>query len=345
MSFADKIITWHLQNGRHNLPWQLENSAYATWLSEVMLQQTQVATVIPYFKAFIKRWPRVEDLANADVDQVLSMWSGLGYYSRARNLHRAAQTVVENFNGEFPSSADNLETLPGVGRSTAAAIRSLAFDKPAAIMDGNVKRVLTRYRGIDGWPGQSTISNALWELAESLAPANRCALYTQAIMDLGATLCTRSKPNCDACPFAAECVANIEGRQATLPTPKPKKVKPIRECYWLMAQNQSGEWLVERREGKGVWQDLYAPKQYEELDDLINCEQIDDRQLTVLEPFKHHFSHYSLLIHPVRYTGSIRQLEISESQRWYNAQRDMGVPSAFTKLLDEERADEPHGNV
>jgi len=333
MSFASKLIDWHLDHGRHDLPWQLKDSPYTTWLSEVMLQQTQVTTVIPYFNAFINRWPSVLDLANADVDEVLSMWSGLGYYSRARNLHKAAQMIVTQFEGEFPSCAQQLETLPGVGKSTAAAIKSLAFKQPAAIMDGNVKRVLTRLKGIEGWPGQSAINKQLWALAESLAPSERCDLYTQAIMDLGATLCTRSKPKCTVCPFADTCVANRQSLQSRLPTPKPKKTKPLKQCYWLMTQNSSGEWLVERRTGKGVWQDLYAPKQYDELDELIDSEQLDDRMTQVLEPFKHHFSHYSLLIHPVRYTGT---LEINESQRWYSAQSDMGVPSAFTKLLDEE---------
>ncbi len=339
MIFADVLIDWHQSHGRHDLPWQSLSTPYSTWISEIMLQQTQVATVIPYFNRFIASFPTVESLAAANLDDVLSHWSGLGYYSRARNLHAAAVLIRDRFAGNMPQSASELETLPGIGRSTAAAILSLAFKQRATILDGNVKRVLTRIYGVREWPGSSAITKQLWHLAESLTPNKDCATYTQAIMDMGATLCTRSKPNCSQCPFSHECFAFKHGLQKQIPASKPKKAKPVKDAFWLMAQNDLGHWLVDKRVGKGVWQDLYAPYQYDSLDELLDSCELHIDQVKVLASFKHHFSHYSLDIHPVRYVAPCNDYtrHIGEQAAWYQTgTSQFGVPSAFTKLIDEE---------
>lgn len=341
MPFADVLIDWHQREGRHDLPWQRSNSPYTTWLSEVMLQQTQVTTVIDYYERFIAQFADVVSLANAPVDEVLALWSGLGYYSRARNLHKAAQMVRDQFNGEFPSDQQALESLPGVGRSTAAAIRSLAFGQSATILDGNVKRVLCRLHGERDWHGTTVMTKRLWAIAESLTPAKQCHVYTQAIMDFGATLCTRANPKCNHCPFASTCVTNELGLQKAIPASKPKKVKPKRITYWFMLQDDLGQWLVERRPSKGVWADLHTPYQYQSLSELYSERQVDEDETDQLAPFIHHFSHYSLEIHPVRYLKSVSNYldNVGEHAVWYKTgQSRLGVPSAFTKLIDEESA-------
>ena len=224
--FATRLLDWFDDHGRHDLPWQENPTPYRVWVSEIMLQQTQVTTVIPYYQRFTNRFPTVAELAKAPQDDVLHHWSGLGYYARARNLHRAAKTVLSNWQGQFPNNQKDLEELPGIGRSTAAAIRSLAFNEPAAILDGNVKRVLSRYHGVEGWPGRTSVARTLWSFAEAHTPTRRAAAYTQAIMDLGATVCTSKRPACTMCPIAADCVAAGTGRQDAFPRTKAEKKSP-----------------------------------------------------------------------------------------------------------------------
>lgn len=255
--FARKIVAWQRKHGRHDLPWQRSRDPYRAWLAEVMLQQTQVRTVIPYYRRFLARFPSVRALANAPQGEVLRLWSGLGYYARARNLHAAARAVVREHCGRIPRTAAQLVSLPGVGRSTAAAIAAFAFGERAAILDGNVKRLLARCFGIDGYPGERAVESRLWQLAGSLLPRSSLAAYTQALMDLGATVCTRSRPECGRCPVRAQCVALREGRIASLPAPRPRKRLPLRRATWLVLLHQ-GTVLLERRPAPGLWGGLWA---------------------------------------------------------------------------------------
>ena len=267
-AFSTTVLDWFQHNGRKDLPWQQNPTPYRVWISEIMLQQTQVQTVIPYYQRFMARYPDVTSLAAAPIDQVLHLWTGLGYYARARNLHKAAQQVVESFGGEFPESLESLESLPGIGRSTAGAIAALAMQLKAPILDGNVKRVLTRYFAIAGYPESSTIKKQLWEIAETLLPQDpekNIAPYTQAMMDLGATLCTRSNPACDRCPLAENCEALRTNAIASYPGKKPKKALPVREVNMFIVRNTAGEVLLEKRPDSGIWGGLYSlPEQESE---------------------------------------------------------------------------------
>ena len=257
-SFTAALLTWFAAHGRHDLPWQLDRDPYRIWVSEIMLQQTQVATVIPYFQRFIERFPDVATLAGARLDDVLAHWSGLGYYARARNLHKAGAEVRDRHDGELPRALESLTALPGIGRSTAAAILALAWNESHAILDGNVKRVLARYHAVSGWPGKAEVLARLWSLAEQHTPAERAAEYTQAIMDLGATLCTRTKPRCGECPVAAHCGALAAGTVAELPTPRPKHAKPRRSVTVVLIHTGHGDLLLERRPPAGIWGGLLS---------------------------------------------------------------------------------------
>ena len=249
-TFQKNILSWFDLHGRNNLTWQLGSTPYHTWLSEIMLQQTQVTTVIPYYNRFIESFPNIASLAKAPLDTVLQYWAGLGYYARARNLHKTA--IIINKNGDFfPEDLEGLMALPGIGRSTAGAILSIAFDKSYPILDGNVRRVLARYHAISGWTGHTKISNELWEISTRYTPKDRCADYTQAIMDLGATLCTRSKPRCEACPIQSNCIAKMEDKVKLLPTPKPAKVLPVKKIFFLILQNEQDQVLLEKRPETG----------------------------------------------------------------------------------------------
>ncbi len=252
-TFAARLLAWFDLHGRHDLPWQADPSPYSVWVSEIMLQQTQVATVVRYYERFMQRFPSVEALAAADADAVLTVWSGLGYYARARNLKRAAEIVVERFGGRVPTTLAELVTLPGIGRSTAGAILALTTGQRLPILDGNVKRVLARYHAVAGWPGEPAVERALWELADRNTPAQRLAAYTQAIMDLGATLCTRARPACTVCPLAEDCRACALGTQAAFPAPRPKRERPRRSTTMLVVLDPAGRVLLERRPARGVW--------------------------------------------------------------------------------------------
>ncbi|MGB1880849.1 MAG: A/G-specific adenine glycosylase, partial [Gammaproteobacteria bacterium] len=257
-SLAARVIAWFEQHGRRDLPWQHPRTPYRVWLSEIMLQQTQVQTVVPYFIAFTERFPSLPALAAADIDAVLHLWSGLGYYSRARNLHRAARLVVEQHDGELPDSVEALEALPGIGRSTAAAIVAQAWDRPAAILDGNVKRVLARYHAEPGWPGDSAVLRRLWTLAEAHLPTTRACDYTQAMMDLGATVCTRSRPACPACPLREDCSARASDSQTRYPGPRPRRTLPERQTTFLILIDDHNRLLLERRPPAGIWGGLWC---------------------------------------------------------------------------------------
>lgn len=301
--FSTPLLHWFDVHGRKDLPWQTPRIAYRVWVSEIMLQQTQVQTVIAYFNRFIDRLPTLIDLANACDDEVLSLWSGLGYYSRARNLHLAAKIIAKDHQGIFPTTLDALIDLPGIGPSTAAAILSQAFDKPTAILDANVKRVLARYFLIKGPTEQAQVKKKLWELANTCMPQARCADYTQAIMDLGATCCTTKNPNCTGCPLRVNCLALKEGEQSNYPTKKIKKPVPVLHQQFLVLLNEQGDVYLEKRPSSGLWGGLWCLPSLE----LEDCPLafIEDRYALKGETprklisFKHHFSHFHLNIHAI----------------------------------------------
>jgi A/G-specific adenine glycosylase len=299
--FAARVVAWQRAHGRHGLPWQDTRDPYRIWLSEVMLQQTQVATVIPYYERFVAEFRDVRALGAAPIERVLELWSGLGYYRRAHHLHAAAQVVVAQFDGKFPIDAYTLASLPGVGRSTAAAIAVFASGARAAILDGNVKRVLVRHRGIEGFPGNAKVEAQLWEVAEALLPAHDIETYTQGLMDLGATLCTRTQPNCVACPVAHDCVAFNEKRQDELPSPRPRKALPHRALRVLLIE-RSGEILLERRPPMGIWSGLWSlPELPLDADVRSAVKARFAADVTVrdeLPTIEHSFTHFALTLHP-----------------------------------------------
>jgi A/G-specific adenine glycosylase len=340
-SFSALVLKWFDQHGRKHLPWQQDISAYRVWLSEIMLQQTQVATVIPYFERFIACFPTVQSLAAAPIDEVLHLWTGLGYYARARNLHKCAQTVVNQYDGEFPATVEALADLPGIGRSTAGAIVSIAFQQRAAILDGNVKRVLARYNAVDGWPGQLPIANQLWEIAETHTPSARANHYTQAMMDMGATLCTRSKPRCDVCPLNGGCIAYAQGNPSDYPGKKPKKILPEKSVQLLMLRNPAGDFLLQQRPAQGIWGGLWS---FPELAiDADAQEFAEDHYASVIElekwnSYRHTFSHYHLDITPVLIQLATSPHTIGEAAtHWYNPHQPdaLGLAAPVKKLLEK----------
>jgi len=340
-SFAHKLLTWFDQHGRKNLPWQQDISPYRVWISEIMLQQTQVNTVTPYYHRFMASFPTVEKLANTSQDQVLHHWTGLGYYARARNLHKTAQIVVNELHGLFPDAVELLEALPGIGRSTAGAICAIAHQKPATILDGNVKRVLARHQAIDGWPGQSKTSKQLWALAEQHTPKERIADYTQAIMDLGATLCTRTKPQCHHCPLSDDCMAFAAGNPTNYPGKKPKKSQPVRECLFLIIRNAEGEVLLEQRPANGLWGGLWVfPQCDSEIDIPDTCEQLScvAKNWQVQPVQRHTFSHFHLDFRPVLVEVS-QPCSVMDSNAivWYNPTFPLKVGTAqpVKQLLEQ----------
>jgi len=340
-SFAGRLVRWQRQHGRHDLPWQGAD-AYRVWLSEIMLQQTQVATVVPYFLRFVERFPDLVALAAAHEDEVLALWSGLGYYSRARNLHRAAQQVMSRFGGALPAQFESLQELPGIGRSTAAAISAMAFHQRHAILDGNVKRVLARHGGIAGWPGEGKVEAELWRLADVRLPEADVALYTQAMMDLGATVCTRARPRCDACPVHSDCLAFLNDQVEALPTPRPKKSMPERRAVFLLAQC-GDDILLEKRPPTGIWGGLWSLPQFESAEEAMAfCQRVgmDVRHDFELPAFVHTFSHFRLHIHPLRADVGSKALQIEEGGRlWLNADAALraAIPAPVRELLLSHR--------
>lgn len=307
-SFAARLIAWQKRHGRHDLPWQRTADAYAVWVSEIMLQQTQVATVIPYYQRFLRRFPTVGSLARAPLDDVLALWSGLGYYSRARNLHQAAQSIVERHHGRLPEDIDVVQSLPGIGRSTAAAICVFAHGGRHAILDGNVKRVLARHAGVHGYPGDARVQDQLWRLAQERLPARSCVPYTQGLMDLGAGVCTRSRPRCEACPVQKDCVALAQGLTGVLPSSKPPRVQPRRATVMLLIQC-GRKILLEKRAPRGIWGGLWS---LPEIDDARAARQVCGERYGVransiraLPVVEHGFTHFRLSITPVLVTARI----------------------------------------
>ena len=297
--FSDRVLQWFDRHGRKDLPWQQDVSPYRVWVSEIMLQQTQVQTVIPYYTRFMQSFPDIASLAEADSDAVLQHWSGLGYYARARNLHKAAKIIRDDYAGVFPRAFDEVVSLPGIGRSTAGAILALASDGQHAILDGNVKRVLARHDAVHGWPGKTEVSDRLWRLAAERTPKQKVAAYTQAIMDLGATLCTRSKPSCDTCPVGDDCKASLADTITDHPGRKPKKTKPLKSTTMVMAINGDCIYL-ERRPPTGIWGGLWSFPEVENVADW--CEQTlqgRPQQTESQATLRHSFSHYDLDIQPV----------------------------------------------
>ncbi|MDX1605378.1 MAG: A/G-specific adenine glycosylase, partial [Candidatus Competibacterales bacterium] len=299
-SFAGRVLAWFDRHGRRSLPWQQQPTPYRVWISEIMLQQTQVATVIPYYQRFMARFPVPAALAVAPLDEVLAHWSGLGYYARARNLHRAAREIRENHGGELPETLDALAALPGIGRSTAGAVLALSRGQRHPILDGNVKRVLARYHAVPGWPGRTAVQRELWALAEHHTPAGRVADYTQAMMDLGALVCTRRRPRCRTCPLAADCAAHTGGREHEFPAPRPRKALPVRRTRMLLLRTPQAEILLERRPPNGIWGGLWSlPECPPEAKIADWCAQHHD--LTVLDQqpwaeLQHAFTHFRLVI-------------------------------------------------
>jgi A/G-specific adenine glycosylase len=351
-SIAPRLLPWFDHHGRHTLPWQTDRTAYRVWISEIMLQQTQVATVVPYFQRFVARFPNVTALAQADVDEVLALWSGLGYYARARNLHNAARRLVADHGAELPVSFDALAALPGIGRSTAGAILALAHEQRFAILDGNVKRVLTRYHAVNGWPGDTRVARELWSLAEHHTPHARVRDYTQAIMDLGAMVCTRSRPACARCPLSSDCVAHADGSPQRYPTPRRRRERPCRETAMLIVRAGDGAVLLQRRPAAGVWGGLYS---FPELGDDESARQWCQRRLGVrdgrgdaLPPVTHAFTHFELKISPVLVRIATRPAAVMEGEEWLwykpGESRQVGLPAPVARLLEVAANGDP-GNL
>ena len=339
--FAARLLAWFDEHGRKDLPWQNPQDPYRTWVSEIMLQQTQVQTVIPYFERFLQRFPDVTALADATQDEVMQHWSGLGYYARARNLHRAAQRIRDDLDGAFPETLDGMMALPGVGRSTAGAILALSMGQRHPILDGNVKRVLARHDGIGGWPGKTSVARQLWEVAERNTPAQRVADYTQAIMDLGATLCTRGKPACERCPVAADCVARKMEAQERFPGRKPRKEKPLRATTMVLASSDSCLFL-ERRPESGIWGGLWSLPELDGQDLEDWCRGRLGAEATGVErwePLRHSFSHYDLDIRPivVRVAAPLSKVADCDDARWHRLNDDLpgGVAAPVKKLIEQ----------
>lgn len=342
-SIGARLLRWWDRHGRKDLPWQQRPTPYRVWVSEIMLQQTQVATVIPYYQRFMTRFPSVARLAAAPEDVVLHYWSGLGYYARARNLHKAARLIVAHHQGEFPSTIEAVMGLPGIGRSTAGAILALAKGQAHPILDGNVKRVLTRFHAIAGWPGSKEIENHLWQLSARHTPPRRTAHYTQAIMDLGATLCTRRRPACPHCPLQDDCLAFKQNRVGEFPAPKPRGALPVRRTRLLLLRNPAQAVLLVKRPPAGIWGGLWSLPECDASDDAVKwCRRrlgIGVREESRWPPLRHSFSHFHLDIHPVllRLKGEAAAVMDEPGTVWYNpaAPQDLGLAAPVKRLLNQ----------
>ena len=338
-NLAPRLLAWHAQAGRHDLPWQRDRSAYRVWVSEIMLQQTQVGTVIPYYERFMARFPGVRALADAPLDEVLHLWTGLGYYARARNLHRAAQIIRDEHAGEFPCRVEAVMELPGIGRSTAGAILAIATGARHAILDGNVKRVLARHYGVAGAIDASETLAELWKLAEANTPAEHVATYTQAIMDLGATLCTRAHPRCGECPVAQGCRARIENRQAELPAGKRRKAERKQKHAVMLVARRESEVLLVQRPASGIWGGLWCLPEFADRDAAVAfaMRELGNTRMSraALPDIEHSFTHFDLVITPwvVRCRGEACVRE--GKSLWYDLAEParVGLPAPIKTLL------------
>ena len=338
-TFSEALLSWYRDHGRHDLPWQKSASLYSTWVSEIMLQQTQVTTVIPYYENFMQRFPDISTLAQATQDDVLLHWAGLGYYSRARNLHQAAAIILEQHQGEFPQVYEQVLALPGIGPSTAGAILAQALGQRHAILDGNVKRVLARYQAVEGWSGQSQVEKQLWIWAEKYTPEQEVADYTQAIMDLGATICRRSLAKCDVCPLNENCNALQQNRVAELPTRKPKKSLPVKQKRFLIIKNEQGDYLMEKRPPAGIWGGLWSLPELamdEVVDEMVNENwQLSVNNINNLPVFRHTFSHFHLEITPceVRVSPAIHSIADNERYQWCTDVTQLALAAPVSAIL------------
>lgn len=358
--FAPALLGWWDDDGRKDLPWQQNPTLYRVWVSEIMLQQTQVGTVVRYYDRFMGAFPDVQTLAYAELDRVLHLWSGLGYYARARNMHRAAGEIADRFNGELPSDIDALESLPGIGRSTAGAILALAADRRHPILDGNARRVLARVFGVAGWPGDTQVNRELWQLADACTPSRRVANYTQAIMDLGASVCTRRKAKCIACPLNQQCIAHRGDVVDQIPTPRPKRDRPQREVVLVMVVRDDGAVLLEKRPSSGVWGGLWGFPETDDVDQVpawcLSKVGIVPLRVEVRSVLRHGFTHFDLAMTPVEAhikSPPERAME-GDQWLWYNLSQPAAVGIAapvarlletFGELQDMEIEHDTHGAV
>ncbi len=341
--FADQVLAWFDQHGRTNLPWQQPRTPYRVWVSEVMLQQTQVATVVPYFERFVRRFPNAATLARAELDDVLHLWTGLGYYARGRNLHKTAQRIAHAHGGELPSNLDDLLALPGIGRSTAGAILSAGFDIRAPILDGNVKRVHARFHAIAGYPGQTAVAKQMWAHAETHTPAQRVGAYTQAIMDLGALVCTRTNPRCDACPLRTRCIANRDDTVAQYPAPRPSKALPVRRVKMYLITDNEDRCLLERRPPTGLWGGLWGPPERAAdhpaiaLLTELGAPNVRYGAPRSIDGFRHTFTHFHMDIEPIHLQIDAAPVTVADGERWqwYHPRNNqpLGLSAVAVKLL------------
>jgi A/G-specific adenine glycosylase len=344
--FTSTVLAWYQCHGRKDLPWQRDPTPYGIWVSEIMLQQTQVATVIPYYERFMARFPGLSDLADAPLDEVLHHWSGLGYYARARNLHTAAGLVRDRFDGRLPQSLDELQALPGIGRSTAGAILSFAWGQSQPILDGNVKRVLARHFAVEGWPGQGSVLQQLWALSITHTPHIDASAYNQAMMDLGAIICRRGTPACSDCPLEMTCQAHALGREREFPAPKPRKQLPVKSGYLLVLRDQAGSVLLQRRPPVGVWGGLWSfPECPLETDLLAWCREtleLDVAEMECLPRRRHTFSHFHFDMTPVEiHVDNVHNKVMDDpAWVWYKlAEPDArGLAAPVKRILDELQA-------
>ncbi len=349
---AHAVLDWFDHHGRHDLPWQKNITPYRVWVSEIMLQQTQVSTVIPYYERFMARFPDVESLAGADIDEVLHLWTGLGYYARARNLHKTATSIVQNHAGLFPTSVDALCELPGIGRSTAGAIVALSMGQRGVILDGNVKRVLCRYHAIRDWAGDTRTQMTLWDLADAATPVDRVEAYTQAMMDLGATVCTRGKPRCADCPLADGCAALAQGLTTVLPASKPRKQIPVRRTFMLLLTLPDGHVRLQQRPATGIWGGLWSLPEFDDMARLeASLTEYGSNVKRIWPVMRHTFSHFHLDITPVVAEVSLPMLaEPASDQCWYSLAtaagkgQNLGLSAPVKKLLQQLAALKEHSN-
>ncbi|MDR2872181.1 MAG: A/G-specific adenine glycosylase [Xanthomonadaceae bacterium] len=341
-TFASILLAWFDRHGRHDLPWQHPRTPYRVWLSEIMLQQTQVKTAIPYFLRFVDTFPDLPTLAQATLDEVLAQWSGLGYYARARNLHATAKRCVQHHSGDLPCDIDALCALPGIGRSTAGAILAQAWNRRFPILDGNVKRLLTRYHGVAGWPGTPSVEKRLWQLAERHLPQQRLADYTQAQMDFGATQCNRAHPACISCPLNRQCAAWRDGRVGELPTSKAGKTLPEHDAIVLLIEDGRGRVLLQRRPAAGVWASLWSLPQAMDASEarhwFAKHMRGDYERALPLPELRHVFSHFRLKMQPLHWPRlALRQrLRDNDDLRWIGQDefQSLGIPAPIRKLLE-----------
>ncbi|MCK5361301.1 MAG: A/G-specific adenine glycosylase [Gammaproteobacteria bacterium] len=341
MRFAERLLDWYTQHGRHDLPWQVRGTPYPVWISEIMLQQTQVSTVIPYFERFMKQFPDLLQLADAELDHVLHLWSGLGYYARARNLHKTATIITDQYKGDFPQDIDELIALPGIGRSTAGAILAQSLGQRHPILDGNVKRVLARYFCVKGWPGSRETEKELWRLSDNITPTDNSAEYTQAIMDLGATVCKRSKPDCQTCPVNKSCQALLTDEVSTYPHKKARKTLPIKSTSFLLLKNKKGEVFLTQRPPTGIWGGLWClPEisQDSEPETVHNSLPAYTNTGNPTAVTRHTFSHYHLdfTVIPAVVKGEHANTVMEATPAvWYNPDKpsQLGLAAPIKKII------------